>query len=176
MSKPIIIKSETVYKGFFDLQVDTLLLPGKEPMHYTSLIVSKEVAVILALTPEGQFLINREYRHPTGKHVLGLPGGRVDPGEIPYETAKRELEEETGYSAKEFILLGITYPFPAVCDQKIHYYLAKDAIIQSSPQKEPYELIETLQLSLDEIFTKIQEGEAVDGILFPALAFYRQSK
>ena len=174
MPKPLIIKSETVYQGFFDLQIDTLSLPNKEPMNYTSLIAPKEAAVVLALTKEGRFLINREYRHPTGKHILGLPGGKVDMGEKPHETAKRELEEETGYCAKEFIPLGIVYPFPAICDQEIHYFLAKEAELQGPPKQEPYELIETLSLSLEEIFTKIQEGEAVDGILFPALAFYRQ--
>lgn len=172
MPKPLIIKSETVYKGFFDVKVDTLSLPGKEPIEYTSLIIAKEAAVILALTSGGQFLINREYRHPTGRHLLSLPGGRVDAGETPSETAKREFEEETGYTAKEFLLLGTVYPFPAVCDQKIHYYFAKDAFLNGPAKKEPYELIETLFMSLDEIYRRVSYGEAVDGVLFPALAFY----
>lgn len=174
-TKPHIVKSEIVYTGFHDVRVDTLLLPGKEPIDYTVLVpAASDAAVVLAFTKNGKFLVHREYRHPTGRYLLGLPGGRVDEGEDPLETARRELEEETGFAAEDLLPLGAVYPFPAVCNQRIHYFLAKKATPKGAAKKEPYELIETLELDQKELFAKIAQGEEVDGILFPALAFYAE--
>lgn len=175
MSKPLVHDSQIVYEGYYNLKVDTLTLPGKKPIEYTVLLLAKEAAVILAITPQGKLVINREYRHPTERYLLGLPGGRVDPGENPLFTAKRELNEETGYTSEEFIPLGSMYPLPAVCNQRIHYFLAKGATPTGKIEKEPYELIETLEMTQEELFQRIQQGEAVDGILFPALTFYNRN-
>lgn len=176
MSKPHVLKSELVYEGFFDLRVDTLSLPGKQPATYT-VLVAYEAVTVLAVTPEGKLIITHEYRHPTGQYLLGLPGGRLDSDdEPPIEAAKRELEEETGYVARHFKEIGVVYPFPAVCGQKIHYFLALDAVRKGPHKQEPYELIETLELTLEELFQRIERGEGVDGVLFPALAFYERGR
>lgn len=172
MPKPLVRKSEIVYEGYFDLKVDTLELPGKAPIDYTMLLIAKEAACVLAITPQGKFVINREYRHPVDEYLLCIPGGRLDPGEDPLTAARRELKEETGYTAREFIHLGTTYPLPAVCDQRIHYYLAKDATFTQQAETEPYELIQTLEMTKAELFERINQGEPADGVLFPALSLY----
>lgn len=172
MSKPLVSKSEIVYEGYFNLKIDTLELPGKAPIDYTVLLIAKEAACVLAVTPQGKLVINREYRHPVDEYLLCIPGGRLDPGEDPLTAAKRELKEETGYTADEFIHLGTTYPLPAVCDQRIHYYLAKDATSTQQAEKEPYELIQTLEITKEDLFQRIRRGEPVDGVLFPALSLY----
>lgn len=174
-TKPSILKRELVYKGFHDLWVDTLSLPGKHPIEYAVLQLARDAAVVLAVTTNGKFLVNREYRHPIGRYLFGLPGGQIDKGEDPIHAAKRELEEETGYTAQEYLPLGIAHPLPAVCNQRIHYYLAKEALPKGKMQKEPYELMETLELSKKEIFEKMALGQEADSILLAALAFYGQS-
>lgn len=108
---PEITKSEVVYKGLFDLHYDELALPEGISRHYTSLLMPCDAAVTLAETDEGKLVINLEYRHPTRTWLLSAPGGRIDKGETPLETAKRELLEETGYSAKEFKLVEASTPF-----------------------------------------------------------------
>ena len=171
-TKPDIVKREFVYKGYHNLVVDTLSLPGKQPIEYTMLQVEHDATVILAATKNNKFVFTREYRHPPQRYLIGLPGGRIDLKEDPMAAAKRELEEETGYTAADYLLLGIAYPCPAVSNQKIHYYLAKDAAPHGKMEREPYELMETLELSQDELFARIAQGQEADGILFPALAFY----
>ncbi len=172
---PKVEKSEVVYQGYYNLRVDLLSLPERDPMTYTVLLAAKEAATILAKTADGRFVINREYRHPAESWLLGCPGGRVDPGESPLEAAKRELFEETGYRASSFRLMGTMHPLPAICDQKIHYFFAEDAHLFAPPSREPFELIETLLHTEEELLDAIRTGTAVDGILATALTLHRLS-
>ena len=74
---------------------------------------------VVALTPQGEIVLVREYRHGAGEVVLGLPGGIIEPdGEKPSAAARRELVEETGYEGKECIEVGWTHANPS--NQKQH--------------------------------------------------------
>ncbi len=166
---PEVKTSEIVYKGFFDVRLDELHLPHGAKMSYTSLEIGVDAAAILAKTKEGRLIINREYRHPTGKWLLGCPGGRIDPGESPMEAAKRELLEETGYGNGNFTLMGQAYPFPAVSKQVIYYIYVEDAIYIQPTHHEPFEMIHTELKTMEELLKEIKEGHPVDGVLCTAL-------
>lgn len=171
MSAPLpeILNSEVVYRGYFNLRVDQVKYPRGDERDYTVLLTGPEAAVILAETDEGKFIINREYRHPTGQWILGCPGGRIDPGESPLDAAIRELREETGYTADEWIPLSTAFPFPAISDQKLHFVFAKNAKATHNTTHEPSELIETHQKTHAEILEEIARGTPIDGILCTAL-------
>lgn len=166
---PKVCSSETVYKGFFDLRLDLLQLPHGPKRPYTVLEVRWDAAALVAETAEGKWVISKEYRHPTGHWILGCPGGRIDPGESPIEAGRRELLEETGYTAEEFLLLGTTYPFAAVTKQRIYYIWAKGAKQIQQPKLEEFELIQAAEMNSSELKRAIQSGELVDGILCTAL-------
>ena len=166
---PEIVHTEVVYRGFFDMHVDHLQLPHGPKMPYHVLDIKTHAATVLAKTPEGKYIVNREYRHPTGKWLLSCPGGRMDPGESPLEAACRELREETGYTSDSFILLGSAYPFPGVTEQLIYYILAENARHTHTPTLEDFELIHTELKTREELIQEIASGAAVDGILFTAL-------
>ncbi len=169
---PKIEKSTIVYEGYYKVRVDMLSLPQESSqISYTTLLAAEEAAVVLAETEDGRFVINREYRHPTGTWLYALPGGRVDPGESPLATAQRELCEETGYKAASWHHIGTAYPMPALCGQKVHYYLAKSAYLAAATQKEPLELIATHVMNENELFEAIRSGAPTDGILLTALSF-----
>jgi ADP-ribose pyrophosphatase len=166
---PDVKNSELVYQGYFNVRQDLLQLPHGAKMSYTCLEIGVHAAAILAKTKEGKLIINKEYRHPTGKWLLSCPGGRIDPGESPLEAAKRELLEETGYGGGTFSILGNAYPFPAVTDQVIYYIYVENAVYVQPTHHEPFEMIHTELKTPDELIDEIKAGFPVDGVLCTAL-------
>lgn len=166
---PEVKGSEVVYKGFFDVRVDLIQLPHGPKKEYCVVQTGPEAAAILAETSDGKLILLKEYRHPTKKWLLGCPGGRIDPGESPFEAAKRELLEETGFKSEEFVFMGAVYPHPAVADQRIHYILAKNATYAQAPELEPFELIHVELKTKQQIYAEIASGVPVDGVLCTAL-------
>ncbi len=126
--RPKIQSSHLLYSGFFDLKQDLLEKPDGTTHLFTSILLETSAVVILAQDREGRWILNREYRHPTEKELLGPPGGRLEKGEDPLKGAQRELLEETGYWSEEIAHIGSCHPFPGICDQKIHYFFAKNGI------------------------------------------------
>ena len=73
---------------------------------------------------DGNVYFVRQYRYAAGSTVLEIPAGKLERGEDPFSCAKRELREETGFSAGEYVYLGNFYPTPGYCKEKLHVYLA----------------------------------------------------
>lgn len=166
--KPKIQDTKVLHSGFFGLRQDLLENAQGATHPYTYIFVDDAVAV-LAQTKEGLWILNREYRHPTGKTLLGPPGGRLDKEETPLMGAQRELFEETGYWSDELLLLGSCHPFPGVCDQTIHYVFAKNAFLKDTPRLEPFEFVEVELKTDEELHDAIQSTSSIDGNLITAL-------
>lgn len=169
---PQVEESTIVFEEFIKIRRDTLRLPTHQTYRYYTLLTPASAVVILATTKENGLVLNEEYRHPTGKVLLGCPGGYVDQGEEPLEAAKRELIEETGYTAEEYALIGTAYPYPGISGQKIFYIHAKNAKKTAEPQREMAEIIKTIEISENEVKRKIALGCDLDGTLATALFFY----
>src|SRR6187431_1416789 len=108
---PVVKSSRIVHDGFVSLREDLLEKEGG-PLQPMNTLECVDAATLLAKDLDGRWILNSEYRHPTGQILLGCPGGRLEPGEDPVAGGRREFFEETGYSADEVVLLGSTYPFP----------------------------------------------------------------
>ena len=97
---------------------------GGEP-HY--LIQGTDFVVIVAVTPQDQILLVRQFRVAVGAITLELPAGHIDPGEAPEQAARRELLEETGHAAATFELLATLSPSVARFTNRLWCFLAADA-------------------------------------------------
>lgn len=114
---------------------------------------------VIPVTPEGEVVLIRQYRHGVRSVTLEIPGGMVDPGEDPETAAVRELEEETGYRAENVRLLGSVWPNPAIQNNNCYMYLAEGARCVTEPRPDPSELIEVVTYPLDDVPRLIAEGE-----------------
>ena len=119
---------------------------------------------VIPLTKENEVVLIEQYRHGTEGVSLEIPGGMVDPGEEPHETAARELFEETGYEAAEVAFLGKTRPNPAIQDNWIHTFLARGVEYRQEPLNQGTERTRVRLIPLGQIPALIAEG-AIDHAL-----------
>jgi ADP-ribose pyrophosphatase len=151
--------------------VDRLSRDGEtRPYFYVESPVAS--AVTLAITPDRQVVLTRQYRHPIGKIIFDLPAGRTDPGEDPLKGAIRELEEETGYRAANIIPLGTYTPFPGSFKVTSHLYFATDL----TPGEQHLDEGEELEVHLrpfDEVYAEVLAGQHIDASLQIAVLMAR---
>lgn len=119
--------SEEIFDGsVLHVYKDTVSLPNGETAE-RELIRHIGAVCIVPLTDRGTVIVEKQYRYPTGKVLIEIPAGKLDyKGEDRLEAAKRELREETGYTAGSWRNLGAFYPAPAYSDEYISMFLAGD--------------------------------------------------
>jgi 8-oxo-dGTP pyrophosphatase MutT (NUDIX family) len=132
-------------------------------------------AAVMALTNNQEVVLIRQYRHGARVAVWEFPGGVVDDGENPLDGARRELAEETGYTASTLIEVGRFYPNPALQTNLMYAYLAFDTEKTSVQHLDEAEDIEVHLVPLDELIAMTKRGEFLNGlqvaVLFHALAY-----
>lgn len=111
----------------FRLRKDESVSPRTGRTHTFFALESPDWVNVVAVTPAGQLLLIRQYRHGTEEITLEIPGGMVDEGEAPVIAAARELLEETGYEAEAMIPIGVVAPNPAILNNRCHTFLARNA-------------------------------------------------
>ena len=120
------LHSERIYEGkIVNLRVDTVELPsGRETKR--EIVEHAGCTAIVALDSENNVLLVRQYRKAAERMLLEIPAGGIETGENPLEGARRELEEETGFSAKKWEELSFFYTSPGFTTEYMHLYLATD--------------------------------------------------
>jgi 8-oxo-dGTP pyrophosphatase MutT (NUDIX family) len=128
----------------------------------------------VAITKNNEVVLVKQYRHGVQENLLELPGGVVDEGEDPLAGAQRELMEETGYSADNFVEVGRIYPNPAIQENTLFCYLATDVELTGEQHFDETEEIEVHLVKLDELLGMVRNGKFKHAlhvaVLFQALA------
>lgn len=170
------VDSKTVFEGcLLRVQQDQVRLPDGN-LAQREYIVHPGAVVIIAELANGKLLFERQFRYPVGNIFVELPAGKIDPGEACLETAKRELLEETGHEADDWVELGAFHPGIGYSNEKITIFLAQKAREISKPQLDGGEFLEVIQMTLEDARRQILPGYITDGKTLSALYIYELYK
>lgn len=157
------VASEEIFDGYVvHLFKDTVELPNGKLATRETVRHIGAVAVV-PLTDDGKVIIERQFRYPLGCVITEIPAGKLDSKtEDRLSAAKRELEEETGYTAEEWIDLGDYYPAAAYTDERISLYLAKG--LHSGKQNlDADEFLHVEAVPLEALVEDVLNGTITDG-------------
>ena len=159
--KEVRVDGEIAYKGhFLKLQCDTVRLPdGKESKR--EYIRHPGAVVVLPLFEDGSVLLERQFRYPLNAVFIEFPAGKIDPNEDPLACAKRELQEETGYTASDWQYLCTIHNAIAYSDEHLDIYLAR-GLTAGESKLDDGEFLETFKASVPEMLNWIREGKITD--------------
>ena len=119
-----------------------------------------DAAMIAAITKDGDLLLKSEYRYACGEDVIECPAGMFDPEESdPLVVAKRELQEETGYTSEDWTYLGPTYESTSKLTNRMHLFLAKDCIQTGSQHLDENEHLTVMKVKLEEAVNMVMDGQ-----------------
>ena len=126
MTKKFNGERRSLYAGkVVDLGLDTVELPNGELVEL-EIVRHPGGAAAVAMDEQGRVCLLRQYRHAAGGWLWELPAGKIDAGETPAGTVRRELIEEAGVEANDWADLGFLFSSPGVFTEIIHLYLARD--------------------------------------------------
>jgi len=125
--------------------------------------------VILAFLDNGNLLFERQFRYPLRRVFLELPAGKIDHGEATIDTARRELLEETGYTAREWEYLGVMHPCIGYSDERIEVFSARGLHLAGEKQLDHNEFLEVVELSPEAARQGVWNGQITDAKTITAL-------
>lgn len=147
-----------MYEGdFITVRKDNVRLPdgGISTREY---ITHPGAVAVLALLDNGNLVMERQFRYAPQQEFIELPAGKIDNNEDILLCAQRELLEETGYVASEWIHLTTVWPCIGYADERMEYFLARGLAYQGC-NLDDGEFLEVFELSLSDAIEWIRQGK-----------------
>src|SRR5690606_22968799 len=156
----VTIATTPIYDGkIITLQVDEVRLPNGETAKRE--IVKHPGAVAVIALREDRMIVVEQYRKPLEKSQVEIPAGKLDPGEEPLAAAKRELEEETGFTCDVLRHVNSFFTSPGFANEELHLYMA-DNLKPGKINPDEDEFLECFSVTLEEAKQLIAEGRISD--------------
>ncbi len=166
-----LIKSEEIYSGrVVRVTIDTVRLPnGKESTR--EIVHHNGACAILPITNEGKIVLVKQYRCSLSKVLYEIPAGKLEKGEDPKECAFRELEEETGYKAKNMEEYLMIYPAAGYSGEALYIYKATD-FIKTQLNLDEDEFVEVVEMDVKKLKDMVMNNEINDSKTVSAVLKY----
>jgi ADP-ribose diphosphatase len=155
--------SYVVDSPFLRLRKDRIELPDGSIVEDYYVRESRGFVIVFAITPGNEVLLVRQYKHGIGRELLELPAGAIDPAEQPVETAIRELQEETGYTAASMEHVRSFVVDPTNSDSLAHLFIARDAVATTQQKLDVTEEIALQLVRLQHIGALVSDG-SIDSV------------
>ena len=150
-----------IYKGrVVDLRLEDVTLPNALTITL-EMIRHPGAAAVVALDAAGQVTLIHQFRHAAGGFIWEIPAGKLDHGEAPRLCAERELREEAGLVAQDFVHLGSILTAPGFCDERIHLFLARD-LTSAEQNLEADEVLTVSTVPFAQALGMIRSGDIID--------------
>jgi ADP-ribose pyrophosphatase len=155
------VDGEIAYDGnFLKVSRDRVKLPDGK-ITQREFIRHPGAVVILALFDDGRVLLERQFRYPNGQVFIEFPAGKIDPGEASLACAKRELEEETGYTATDWHFVCTIHNAIAYSDEHLDLFLAR-GLTAGDAKLDDGEFLETFTATIPEMLEMVRRGDITD--------------
>lgn len=155
------VSKKTVWRGnAVNFDVDTVRLPNGKLATREYMSHPGAVGVVPFLDKETVVMV-RQYRHPVGEVTLELPAGKIDPRESILTCVKRELAEETGFSARKITPLIRYWPTPSFADEVLHLFVAT-GLMAGSVNTDEDEFLEVVHLPFKKAVELVRQGKILD--------------
>ena len=161
------LSSEMKFDGkLIKVTYDVAEVNGKEA--WREVVHHPGASAVVAIDEENRIIMEKQFRYALNDYLLEIPAGKLDAGEDPLVCAKRELEEETGIIASEWISLGTIATSPGFCNEVIHLYVTK-GLSKGEIHWDEDEYVEVERYTFDELLQRIKEEKIKDSKSLSAL-------
>ncbi|CQR46752.1 ADP-ribose pyrophosphatase [Paraliobacillus sp. PM-2] len=169
------ISTTQIFNGkIVQLQIDDVTLPDGNTSK-REIIKHPGAVAVIAVTDTNKLLMVEQYRKPLNKSIMEIPAGKLEPGEEPVITAKRELEEETGYTTKTLEYVTSFYTTPGFSNELLYVYFTDELTrLEEKKQLDEDEFVAVHEISLSEAEKLLTEQEIHDAKTAYALLYVKE--
>jgi ADP-ribose pyrophosphatase len=165
------VSSQRVFDGkLLHVRRDEVRLPDGHTAT-REYIVHPGAVLVVPVLDDGRLVVERQFRYPLNRVMIEFPAGKLDPGESPLTTAKRELIEEAGYTARVWTPLGNVHSIVSYSTEAIEFFVA-EGLEHVGARLDHGEFLDIVETSVDDMLGALDRGEITDAKTVAALLLY----